>query len=38
MGIMYSTPVEKAATYIPKEILERLEQESPFTEPDTDPS
>jgi len=27
MGIIYTTPVEKAATYIPPEILERLDQE-----------
>ncbi len=28
MGIMYMTPVEKAATYIPPDILESLEKES----------
>ena len=27
MGIMYMTPVEKAATYIPPDILDRLEKE-----------
>ena len=27
MGLMYITPLEKAATYIPQEILQRLEAE-----------
>ncbi|MBF0145913.1 MAG: P-II family nitrogen regulator [Magnetococcales bacterium] len=26
MGFMYVTPLEKAATYIPKEVVDRLEQ------------
>ena len=28
MGLMYVTPLEKAATYIPKEIIEKLSRDS----------
>jgi len=29
MGIMYITPLKKAATYVPHEILEKLSKEEP---------
>ena len=29
MGIMYLTPLEKAATYIPRDILERIGERRP---------